>query len=86
MHAVWVSNVMGGNVLMKTRKKKLPKDRLAWGETRIVQERKEKNVAVGLQTVLGTNARRMQMRLTMKKMCNVKTEMTAGMCLENQNV
>ena len=77
---------MGGNVLMKTRKKKLPKDRLAWGETRIVQERKEKNVAVGLQTVLGTDARRMQMRLMMKKKCNVKTEMTARKCLENQNV
>ena len=85
-HAVWVYNVMGGNVLMKTRKKKLPMDRLAWGEDRIVQERKDKIVAVGQKTVLGTNARRMQMRLTMKKMCNVKTEMTARKCLENQNV
>ena len=85
-HAVWVSNVMGGNVLMKTRKKKLPMNRLAWGKDGIVQERKDKIVAVGRKTVLGTNARRMQMRLQMKKMCNVKTLMTARKCLENQNV
>ena len=72
MHAVWVSNVMAGNVLIKTRKRKLPKSRLAGGKEGDVTHRTGRNVVVESANVLKVHAGRIQTRMTKRMHVHTK--------------